>query len=140
MFLFAINEWTAIAEEKRIVRESKIYQDLIIPKTEDSYRTVPEKLLSSFYWTSMLSTNSKLKWIVKLDDDVLLNVQRLDLFLKNIISDAIYCKVISNMKPFRDPNNKWYDNLGKISENIFFACLIEIHQVLNLQVHFKNGI
>ena len=111
MFLFAINEWTAIAEEKRIVRESKIYQDLIIPKTEDSYRTVPEKLLSSFYWTTMLSTSSKLKWIVKLDDDVLLNVQRLDLFLNNIISDAIYCKVISNMKPFRDPNNKWYNNL-----------------------------
>ena len=113
VFLFAINEWTTFAEEKRIVRESEMYQDLIIPKTEDSYRTVPEKLLSSFYWMSLLSTNSKLKWIVKLDDDVLLNVQRLDLFLNNTITDAIYCKVISNMKPFRDPNNKWYGNLKK---------------------------
>ena len=107
IFLFAIDELETSDEEKKIITENQTHQDMIIPMTEDSYRTVSMKLLSSFYWVSLLNKTSKLKWIIKLDDDVILNVQRLDELMKTTQPDEIYCKVKSGAKPMRSKTRKW---------------------------------
>ena len=88
---------------------------------EDNYHTVAFKLLSAFKWIYQASTGSdvtngpfikdignggrqgssqhstktsNLKWILKLDDDVLLNVEKLKQFLETIHeNDFIYCRV-----------------------------------------------
>ena len=106
IFLFAIDDLATFMEEKNIIIENEKHQDMIIPMTEDSYKTVSMKLLSSFYWVSMLKT-SKLKWIVKIDDDVLLNVQRLDELMKSTQPNEIYCRARPGRKVLRSKILKW---------------------------------
>ena len=54
IFLFAIDDLATFIEEKNIIIENEKHQDMIVPMTEDSYKTVSMKLLSSFYWVSLL--------------------------------------------------------------------------------------
>ena len=99
---------------------------------EDNYHTVAFKLLSAFKWIYQASTGSdatngpfigngegqgssqqstktnNLKWILKLDDDVLLNVEKLKQFLETIHeNDSLYCRVFPKdwQVPHRD--KKW---------------------------------
>ena len=72
----------------------KIY----ISDVEDNYKTVVFKLVSAFKWISDASkyNGNNLKWILKIDDDVLLGIQELEKFIKNIPqedSNAIFCKI-----------------------------------------------
>ena len=55
------------------------------------------KILSAFYWLSFLEMPSSLKWIVKLDDDIIVNVTKLDEYLSegNIDQEAIHCQIKS---------------------------------------------
>ena len=108
LFLFGLKDDYQESFEE-IFNESNKYNDLIIPKIEDNYNTVSLKMLSSFYWISQINQNSKLKWIVKIDDDVLLNVEKLDSYVDTIIQndliDSIYCRVYYGIKPMRE--GKW---------------------------------
>ena len=79
----------------------------------DNYHTVSYKLLSAFRWLSMASKankNNKLEWILKLDDDVLLNVEVLKKFIQQIQDNkSIYCHVYNASHPFRENSDqKWY--------------------------------
>ena len=101
---------------------------------EDNYHTVAFKLYSAFKWIYQASTGSdftnqpsiedvskgegqgssqnsskttNLKWILKLDDDVLLNVGKLSQFLETIQdNDSIYCRVFPHDPPHRA--NTWF--------------------------------
>ena len=58
----------------------------------------PFKLVSAFKWISDASkyNGNNLKWILKMDDDVLLGIQELEKFIKNIPQEdlnAIFCKI-----------------------------------------------
>ena len=79
-----------------------------VTEVEDTYHTVGLKLLSAFKWIYKASgqPNSKLKWILKLDDDVLLNVNMLMNQLK-VQENVIHCPVYERATPFRDANSKW---------------------------------
>ena len=81
---------------------------------EDTYHTVVYKELSAFKWIDQASTVSdgnNLKWILKVDDDVLLNIGKLKQFLDTIQDiDSIYCQVKPDDPPLWDktiPWNKW---------------------------------
>ena len=81
-----------------------------ITDVHDSYHTVGFKLLSAFKWINEASKISKPKWILKLDDDVLLNVEKLKNILQNFEAhkqNIIYCNVYNVVEPFRDPDSKW---------------------------------
>lgn len=92
--------------------ENKEHHDLIIAETEDSYNTVIIKEINAFNWVLKAYENSsKLKWIMKMDDDVLLNIPELKTVLKtheeDLDKEAIICRVI-RATPVRKPNSKWY--------------------------------
>ena len=79
-------------------------------QVDDTYKTVGLKLLASFNWINNLHL-SKLKWIVKLDDDIIFNLYQLDKYLSspNVTRNGdnfIHCKV-NNGIPMRDINQKW---------------------------------
>ena len=60
---------------------------------EDTYHTVVYKELSAFKWIDQASTVSdvnNLKWILKVDDDVLLNIGKLKQFLDRRHRDNQY--------------------------------------------------
>ena len=105
LFLIGLN---AKYEERfdKIFNESSKCNDLIIQKREDTYTSTSLKMLSSLYWISQIHQNSKLKWIVKIDDDVLLNVKKLDSYLDTVIknesTERIHCRVYYGIKPMRN--------------------------------------
>ena len=76
----------------------------------DNYNTVGYKLLSAFRWLTMASKatrDNKLEWILKLDDDVLLNVVVVKKFIQQIQDNkSIYCKVYNASHPFRENSDK----------------------------------
>ena len=64
------------------------------------------KLISAFKWVSDASkyNGNKLKWILKMDDDVLLDIQELNKFINNIAKEdknAIFCHVKPADPPMR---------------------------------------
>ena len=84
-------------------------KDMLMPNVEDNYHTVGLKLLSSFDWITSLNLPN-LKWVVKLDDDVIANHTRLDehlVYHQKSGNDKIHCVVTKNAKPFRKPKAKW---------------------------------
>ena len=79
---------------------------------QDTYRTVPLKLISAFYWLikSADLKKSNLQWILKLDDDILLNLYSLETLLSqlNPTKSSIYCNYYSDGTPFIDSASKWF--------------------------------
>ena len=90
--------------------ENEIHRDLVLPMVQDSYQTAALKLLSSFYWISQIPKQNKLKWIVKIDDDVLLNVKKFNTYVETILftekTSSIYGQVYYGTPPMR--SGKWY--------------------------------
>lgn len=87
--------------------DDSIEKDVIVPKVDDNYKTVALKLLSSFHF---LGRQRRVQWIVKLDDDIILNLYELDQYLSSLAwlsTDAIHCRSVNNGVPMRDINQKW---------------------------------
>ena len=74
---------------------------------DDNYKTVAFKLLAAFRWLSRIRL-PQFKWLVKIDDDVILDIKNLDIYLTESSSDenAIHCYVNTG-SPMRDINEKW---------------------------------
>ena len=111
MFVFGIPNSASGHDLRAIKIENDFHQDMIIPEVEDNYHTVSYKLFAAFKWilnASQVSPNH-LQWILKLDDDVLLNLKQLSTFAKQVKNkDVIYCKVYPVTFPFsEDPSDKW---------------------------------
>ena len=93
---------------------------------EDSYHTVGFKLVSAFTWISNAfnsTKNGNLRWILKMDDDVLLNIRELKNYMSvidNNSPDSIHCRVYKNSQARREEKasekdvEKWYDDIGYI--------------------------
>ena len=84
---------------------------------EDNYQTVVFKLVSAFKWISEASKSNgdNLKWILKLDDDVLININELKIFIEQLQQkdlDSIYCHVYAYPDPARGQGEKWSDFLN----------------------------
>ena len=92
-----------------IASENSKHHDMVLPNVEDNYHTVGLKLLSSFNWINQLNKKRDLKWIVKIDDDMMVNFTRLDNYLskEDINHQAIHCPIIDKSIVIRDPKNKW---------------------------------
>ena len=76
----------------------------------DDYHTVSYKLISAFRWLSIASKSAKnLQWILKVDDDVLLNIEVVKKFIQDIQNTkSIYCSIYNASLPFRaDSDQKW---------------------------------
>ena len=110
--IFLFNWSSDISEEDlgKIERESDEFQDVLIPKVEDNYHNVGLKLLSSFNWINGIQDDlTKLKWIIKLDDDVIVNITMLDEYLRSneTFQNAIHCHLSNWPDPIRRYDSKW---------------------------------
>ena len=72
------------------------------------------KEVSAFHWIQEAynahRTTSKLKWIIKMDDDVIVNPLQLQNVLEKFQNEAehktIICNLISSSRPIRHPRSK----------------------------------
>ena len=91
-----------------IKTENDLFKDMLIPDVEDNYHTVGLKLMASFNWLKNLR-NSNLKWIIKLDDDVIINFGMLQKYItkRRFRKKAIHCSYASMAETKRNVNSKW---------------------------------
>ena len=81
---------------------------IFFAEVEDTYHTVGYKLLSAFKWLKEFSKSSQLQWIIKLDDDVIINPEGLKQFVNKlkVNESKIHCVVSYEPAPMR--GTKWY--------------------------------
>ena len=87
------------------------YSDIAQENFVEHYRNLTHKHLMGYRWAAEFCSGAKV--VIKVDDDVLVNVYRLVYFLRNVYTrlvpnDAIYCSVYGRMPPRRDKSDKWY--------------------------------
>ena len=91
----------------KLAKENKAHQDMVFTDVESNYKNIGLELLSSFYWIS-LQPMPELKWIIKVDDNVIVNSTKLDDYLsKNRNKKGIHC-LINNQEVERDPMSRNY--------------------------------
>ena len=75
----------------------------------DSYQNLTFKAMSWMHWTTQNCHG--VRWIVKTDDDILVNPWQLQGYLATAPVDppAFHCLFWHHMRVVRDPSNKWYD-------------------------------
>ena len=80
-----------------LMEENEEFKDMIMPNVLDDYNHVVLKLLSTFNFLKSFQSK-ELKWIVKIDDDLILNFTKFDEFFddKELNNDLIYCPTKEN--------------------------------------------
>ena len=89
-----------------IRKENENHHDMLLPDVEESYHAVGLKELSSFNWINQLDRKN-IQWIIKMDDDIMLNFTKLDDYLSEESNKAIHCRVLWHNKVRSNPGSKW---------------------------------
>ena len=84
-------------------------------ETEDSYYTVILKEISAFHWIlesyKAHRSESRLKWVIKMDDDVIINPINLQRLLQQheseLAEEKLFCENWAGGVPIRDAKSKW---------------------------------
>ncbi|XP_076039159.1 uncharacterized protein LOC143024258 [Oratosquilla oratoria] len=73
------NYFITLPQQKHLQDEARNYNDIIMDNFQDSYKNLTLKTLASLHW--LLQHCPKVPYILKIDDDVLLNVRALQRLL-----------------------------------------------------------
>ena len=104
IFLLAIENISNLAQ---IRKENEEFQDLLLLQIEEIYQNLPKKLIWAYHW--IFWKTNKLKWVIKLDDDIYINITKFDEYLsQSPNTDTIHCLEMTGTKPVRDPTSQWY--------------------------------
>ncbi|XP_057376954.1 uncharacterized protein LOC130698194 [Daphnia carinata] len=107
-FAFILGKPDQIETQKRIEEESRTYGDIIQIEMVDAYRNLTLKLVGLFSWLHTRNC-SKVDFVVKVDDDVFVNVRNLVQFVqsqsRHDANLTIFGTSAGNLWPARD--GKW---------------------------------
>lgn len=106
--LFFLSNPTDASLRKQIKSESKLYRDIILLPIDESYYLLAFKVLAIMNWAR--NNCLKIKFLIKSDDDMFINLPSLYKFLesKEAAADTIYGKVEKLTRPIRDWYSRWY--------------------------------
>ena len=94
-----------------LYKESNLFRDIILIDTIDSYKNLIYKHLTAINW--MVNHCSQALYMLKLDDDVFVNINPLSKHLVNKFgldstdSKFVYCSKVENALPSKNNNSKW---------------------------------
>jgi hypothetical protein len=114
--------------QKEINNEQLIYNDLIQGNFIDAYRNLSFKSLIAWKWINKYCSNSK--FIIKIDDDVVLNSYTLNKFMHNEkylfykfdtsnLKNSFICHYWKNAAVIRDPKSKYYVTKDEYNKNTY---------------------
>lgn len=95
-----------------LVMEFERYGDIVQEDFVDSYRNLTYKAVAGLKWAA--SYCSQADYILKSDDDILVNIHRLVRYLREVVEPQygrrrlILCNQWLRMKILRDKKSKWY--------------------------------
>lgn len=105
--------------ENVLRKEQKTYNDVIRGKFLDSYSNLTLKTISTLEWVD--SYCSKVKFLLKTDDDMFINVPRLQAFTIKHAKDrnVIFGRLAKKWKPIRNKKSKYYVSQAQFKHAIF---------------------
>lgn len=120
--------------DPKIEKESKKFKDILQVNFQDSYRNLTYKHLIGYWWASNHCQNSR--FILKTDDDQVLDVFHLPHYLKNFVQDQdpfYLCPVLSKTEPQRNSESKWFVDFGQFSDDFYPDYCSGYVQVTNIK-------
>ncbi|XP_063420262.1 beta-1,3-galactosyltransferase 5-like [Mytilus trossulus] len=113
-YVFVLGQTPKQKIQQRINDESEKYMDIVQGNFVDSYRNLTYKRVFSLFWVNNFCSNAK--FVVKVDDDVIINIPLLIQHLrqktkKNLITNVLECNMLTDTKPLRHKNSKWRTSL-----------------------------
>ncbi|XP_046544859.1 beta-1,3-galactosyltransferase 5-like [Haliotis rubra] len=103
--------------------EANRYGDIVQENFVDSYRNLTHKAIAGIKWVSSYCPNAK--FVLKTDDDILVNFHTFLEFIKSTVQKAygtkglIVCNQWIRMKVMRDKRSKWYIPKEDFPEDYF---------------------
>ena len=125
------------ANMRRAIEEEKqLFNDIIELNVEDKYENLAKKSIGMLEWANSRCNHAK--YMLKVDDDIFLNINLLiaELKVKNYRNSIIGCKV-KNTSPFRFPFSKWYISRAQYSADKFPDYISGPAYVLSGDIIFK---
>lgn len=102
-----------------ITKESATYRDIIRGNFLDSYNNLTLKTVSFLEWIDNYCSGTK--YILKTDDDMFINFEKLFSFLKthSTAKKTIYGRLAKKWKPIRNSRSKYFVSLSQFSPTVF---------------------
>lgn len=95
---------------KNLAVESEIYGDIVQADFQDTYKNLTIKTVMGFKWIAQYCNNTK--FVLKVDDDVVVNTHFLLKYLNNIWTNkpqnTLYCNVLYQKVVNRDRKSKFF--------------------------------
>ncbi|CAG2239567.1 B3GALT1 [Mytilus edulis] len=113
-YIFVLGQTLKPEIQQKINKESEKYMDIVQGNFVDSYRNLTYKLVFSLFWVNNFCSNAK--FVVKVDDDVIVNLPLLIQHLQqkkkdNLLTNVLECYMLIDTEPFRQNNSKWRTSL-----------------------------
>lgn len=105
--------------------EHSIYGDLVQEDYSDTYRNLTHKAVAALKWMSRHGCDRKTSYILKTDDDVIVNTFLLERHLRVLTKwqlvtpKTIMCHVYKRMKVIRNKKSKWYLSKKEFKDDRF---------------------
>jgi len=105
--LFVVGRSPLTEINDRIKEEDNQYEDILQAQFQDAYYNLTLKSLSIINWVA--DNCEKAKYVLKIDDDMFVNMQLLiDFAETREFKNVIIGKIAKKWLPHRDSNSKWY--------------------------------
>ncbi|XP_077552364.1 beta-1,3-galactosyltransferase 5-like [Haemaphysalis longicornis] len=115
--------------QHRLEAEAEREGDLVQLDFVDVYRNLTLKFIGATQWLSKHGClNSSARFVVKLDDDIIINVVRLDGYIRDLstapiaVSRNIYGARLRNLRPDRDNTSKWFVSTEEYPGDSYPVC------------------
>ena len=117
LFLLGVDRVSSFRVE--VAKESQLYGDIIQVDIEDKYTNLTSKSIAMLQWADDYCSN--LKYLMKADDDVFVNLNLLLASLHNFAKSnaSLLCHVFQNAPPDRNKNSKYYTSVEEYPKRFF---------------------
>lgn len=109
----------SLISQAAIEDESKRFQDIVQGNFFEAYRNLTYKHVMGLKWI-VENCDDRISYIIKMDDDIVINLYEiLNVIKEKNINNSIAGYVLENMKPKREPANKWYVTREEFEPEIY---------------------
>ena len=114
LVMFMLGKVDNVSLQAIVDQEAAMYNDIVQGSFTETYHNLAYKHVMTLKWTIQLQTCVKVKAVIKVDDDVFINMYQLDRFMRDIyVKDSskrkyLYCNIFPDSRPYRRKSSKWY--------------------------------
>lgn len=124
-FIFLVGNSYNETINKKLKEEYEMYGDIVQEDFMDTYRNLTLKTIMGIKWSSNYCSNAK--FVLKIDDDMLLNTPRVmnyldDMLKKNKTSNRFMCNPLWESVVIRDNSSRFYVSKEEFPADYYDVC------------------